>query len=203
GLLPILVLAPVRQGPAALGALHFTSIPSSALIFDFYISHGQTLLKSSNVSFTRVANGPGAVSGSGVRPMRKVANKTNSIGLTFIVWWRVKLRKTLAGCQCERQNRDPIAHNETVPALSIAAARASVLDRVGSLRTTPAAEQVELEMSLGRVLAEDIHADRDYPALSRSVRDGFAVRAIDLPGTLEVIGEVRAGKKFSGQVASK
>jgi molybdopterin molybdotransferase len=135
--------------------------------------------------------------------MRKVAKKTNSIGLTFIVWWRAKLRKTLAGCQCERQNRDPIADNETVPALSFAAARASVLDRVGSLRTTPATEQVELEMSLGRVLAEDVHADRDYPALSRSVRDGFAVRAIDLPGTLEVIGEVRAGEKFSGQVASQ
>ena len=50
-------------------------------------------------------------------------------------------------------------------------------------------------------MAEAIAADRDTPALSRSVRDGFAVRAIDLPGSLEVIGEVRAGEAFSGQVA--
>ena len=41
-------------------------------------------------------------------------------------------------------------------------------------------------------------ADRDSPALSRSVRDGFAVRAIDLPGELEVIGEVRAGAAIRG-----
>jgi molybdopterin molybdotransferase len=50
------------------------------------------------------------------------------------------------------------------------------------------------------VLAEDIAADRDSPALSRSVRDGYAVRAIDLPGELQVIGEVRAGERFQGEV---
>jgi molybdopterin molybdotransferase len=50
------------------------------------------------------------------------------------------------------------------------------------------------------VLAETIAADRDYPALARSVRDGYAVRAADLPGTLDVIGEVRAGESFSGEV---
>jgi molybdopterin molybdotransferase len=45
----------------------------------------------------------------------------------------------------------------------------------------------------GRVLAEDISADRDYPPFNRSARDGFAVRAIDVPGELLVTGEVRAG----------
>jgi molybdopterin molybdotransferase len=51
------------------------------------------------------------------------------------------------------------------------------------------------------VLAEDLYAGRDYPALPRSVRDGFAVRAGETPGRLRVIGEVRAGEMFSGTVA--
>ncbi len=50
------------------------------------------------------------------------------------------------------------------------------------------------------MLAEPVRADRDYPPVSRSVRDGFAVRAADLPGELFVIGEVRAGEAFSGEV---
>jgi len=38
------------------------------------------------------------------------------------------------------------------------------------------------------------------PALSRSVRDGYAVHAQDLPGELDVIGEVRAGERYQGAV---
>ena len=53
---------------------------------------------------------------------------------------------------------------------------------------------------MGRVLAENVLADRDYPPLARSVRDGFAVRAADFPGTVRVIGEVRAGDRFKGSV---
>jgi molybdopterin molybdotransferase len=87
-----------------------------------------------------------------------------------------------------------------VPTFTFPEARALVLDRVRSLRATPTAEEVELEAAAGRVLAEHVIADRDYPALARSVRDGFAVRAIDLPGELAVIGEVRAGEKFAGEV---
>ena len=59
-----------------------------------------------------------------------------------------------------------------------------------------------------RVLAEQIRADRDYPPFPRSARDGFAIRAADvpgifpsvLPGVLRVIGEVRAGDAFRGSV---
>jgi molybdopterin molybdotransferase len=50
--------------------------------------------------------------------------------------------------------------------------------------------------AVGRVLAEPIHADRDYPPFPRATRDGYAVRAADLdnvPATLEIVGEVRAG----------
>jgi molybdopterin molybdotransferase len=55
-------------------------------------------------------------------------------------------------------------------------------------------ELLPLGSACGRVLAEDATADRDYPALRRSLRDGFAVIASDLPGTLRVRGEVRAGE---------
>ena len=69
-------------------------------------------------------------------------------------------------------------------------------------RGVPAVEEVALDSVCGRVLAEPVSADRDYPAASRSVRDGFAVRAIDLPGELEIVGEVRAGARFAGIVGA-
>ena len=78
-----------------------------------------------------------------------------------------------------------------------------MLDTVRTARVAPPPESVVLEAAAGRVLAEPIAADRDYPALARSVRDGYAVRTIDLPGELEVIGEVRAGESFSGEVGAR
>jgi len=60
-------------------------------------------------------------------------------------------------------------------------------------RALPPAETVPLEEAGGRVLAEDLAADRDYPPLARSIRDGFAVRHTDVPGQLRLVGEVRAG----------
>ena len=75
-----------------------------------------------------------------------------------------------------------------------------MLSKVRGARHLPAREPVKLGEAAGRVLAEDIAADRDTPAVARSVRDGYAVRAGDLPGELEVIGEVRAGESFRGAV---
>jgi molybdopterin molybdotransferase len=43
-------------------------------------------------------------------------------------------------------------------------------------------------------------ADRDYPPFDRSMRDGFALRAAEIPGSLRVVGEVRAGTAFDGVV---
>jgi molybdopterin molybdotransferase len=86
--------------------------------------------------------------------------------------------------------------------LTFEEARRCVLDKVRNGRTAPPAENVALEAAAGRVLAEGVAADRDYPALARSVRDGYAVRSVDLPGELEVIGEVRAGESFSGGVGA-
>ena len=84
--------------------------------------------------------------------------------------------------------------------LSFTVARSTILDAVGSLRVLPPIEIVDLREAAGRVLAAPVYADRDYPPLNRSMRDGFAVRAADAPGTLTVIGEVRAGELFDREV---
>jgi molybdopterin molybdotransferase len=82
-------------------------------------------------------------------------------------------------------------------ALTFDQARLCVLATVQPCMET---EPVALANAADRVLAEEICADRDYPPFPRSARDGFAVRAADLPGELHVIGEVRAGGIFLGQV---
>lgn len=82
-------------------------------------------------------------------------------------------------------------------ALTFEQARECVL-RAVTLAMTP--KPVALLEANGRVLAEQILADRPYPPFHRSARDGFAVRAADVPGELRVTGEVRAGEAFSGAV---
>jgi molybdopterin molybdotransferase len=57
-------------------------------------------------------------------------------------------------------------------------------------------ESVNLLSSRGRVLAQDVAADRDFPPFRRAMRDGYAVRAEDLaplPVTLQIVGEIKAG----------
>jgi molybdopterin molybdotransferase len=87
-----------------------------------------------------------------------------------------------------------------VPPLTFHEARACVLSTVRGARQACAVEEVAMRDAAGRVLAEDVAADRDTPALARSVRDGYAVRAVDAPGELQVIGEARAGGRFGGFV---
>jgi molybdopterin molybdotransferase len=70
-------------------------------------------------------------------------------------------------------------------------------------------EEVLLLQGLGRVLAEPIVADRDFPPFPRATRDGFALRAQDLQSgtlpygtmTLRVVGQVRAGDSYDLPVA--
>jgi len=88
-----------------------------------------------------------------------------------------------------------------VAPLEFVEARETVINAVRAARK-PAAEETGLDGAMGRVLAETVLADRDFPALARSVRDGFAVRAADVPGELEITGEVRAGERFAGEVGS-
>ncbi len=78
--------------------------------------------------------------------------------------------------------------------LTFEQARASVLERLREASVRRRTELIPLLEADGRVLAEDVRADRDYPPQARSIRDGFAVRARDLPGELRVVGEVRAGE---------
>lgn len=73
-------------------------------------------------------------------------------------------------------------------------------------------ELVELLDSPGQILAEQVHADRNFPPFPRATRDGYAVRAADLaklPATLQVVAEIKAGaaadatlKVNSGQAAA-
>lgn len=87
-----------------------------------------------------------------------------------------------------------------VATLTFEQARQCVLNQAQAATVSPRMQEVDLREAAGRVLAEPIAADRDYPTLSRSVRDGFAVRAADVPGELFVIGEVRAGEAVSAEV---
>jgi molybdopterin molybdotransferase len=69
--------------------------------------------------------------------------------------------------------------------------------------THPQSESVSLLASLGRVLAEEVKADRDFPPFPRSTRDGYAVCAADLgkvPTKLRVLGQIKAGGTFEGSV---
>ena len=81
-------------------------------------------------------------------------------------------------------------------------ARRVVLETVGSLAHKPDTETISLQDCAGRVLAKDVFADRAYPPLPRSIRDGFAVRAAELPGKLKVTGEIRAGQAPDAVVGS-
>jgi len=52
---------------------------------------------------------------------------------------------------------------------------------------------VPLKEALGRVLAENIYADRDVPPFPRATMDGYACRREDLPGPLTVLESIPAG----------
>ncbi len=89
--------------------------------------------------------------------------------------------------------------------LSFIEARLRVIEVVGARPKLPQGERIEVGQGLGRVLAEQVVADRDYPPFDRATRDGFAVRARDLsapPATLEIIGEIKAGDTFAGTVGA-
>jgi len=76
---------------------------------------------------------------------------------------------------------------------SVAQAQTSILEHV----FTSCVEQVPLHDSLGRVLAEDMEANRNHPPYDVSAMDGYAVRfadVIQVPATLTVVDDIRAGQ---------
>lgn len=93
--------------------------------------------------------------------------------------------------------------------LSFEAARAKVIEILRARTSAPGTETIDLTSGLacvlGRVLAEDVVADRDYPPFHRSTRDGYAVRSADAsqPGVrLRRVGESRAGFAFEGTLSA-
>ncbi|MEJ7847876.1 MAG: gephyrin-like molybdotransferase Glp [Pyrinomonadaceae bacterium] len=69
----------------------------------------------------------------------------------------------------------------------------------------PESETVNLEESVGRVLAENIIADTDLPPFDRSQMDGFAVIAKDTansPVELQIAGESSAGSGWHHKLKS-
>jgi molybdopterin molybdotransferase len=81
-------------------------------------------------------------------------------------------------------------------------ARSLIIEKVRERSRPSKIEMVSLDSCHGRVLASDLLADRDYPALARSLRDGFAVHSSDVPGSLKIIGEVRAGESEKAELPS-
>jgi molybdopterin molybdotransferase len=85
------------------------------------------------------------------------------------------------------------------PVLSVEEARERILATVRTLEP----ERVSLLDAAGRVLAEEVAADRDIPPLTNSAMDGYAVRGADVaqaPTRLQVVGEVAAGYASEGTV---
>ena len=87
------------------------------------------------------------------------------------------------------------AQPEQASILSFEEARSLIEDHTSRLRPK-GRELLGILDVQGRVLAEPIHADRDFPPFPRATRDGYTVRAADLeklPADLQIIGEIKAG----------
>jgi molybdopterin molybdotransferase len=88
--------------------------------------------------------------------------------------------------------------------LSFEQARHVVEEHASRVRP-PRKEGLSLVESAGRVLAEPVVADRNFPPFPRATRDGYAVRAADLsslPARLAIVGEIKAGADVTIQVGS-
>ncbi|HEV7386627.1 MAG TPA: gephyrin-like molybdotransferase Glp [Phenylobacterium sp.] len=80
--------------------------------------------------------------------------------------------------------------------LPVDEARARMLGEIAPLP----AETVPLSRSIGRILAEDVAAVRDQPPFRASAMDGWAVRSVDAPGALAIVGESAAGHGYEGEL---
>ena len=91
--------------------------------------------------------------------------------------------------------------------LTFAEARKCVEEHASALLggSRPGSSQCALEDAVGRVLAEEVVADRDFPPFHRAARDGYALRAADsgtVPAELRCAGRIRAGENYSSAVAA-
>lgn len=104
------------------------------------------------------------------------------------------------------ENENPSFLQPLAPALSVAEASALVAAHAAAVLANLPTESApcELARALGRVLAVPLRADRDQPPFDRALRDGFAVRAEDLPANMPlcVIGQLRAGQAWPSSRAA-
>jgi molybdopterin molybdotransferase len=94
-------------------------------------------------------------------------------------------------------------HEQSAMLVTFEHAIAIIKEKLSEERPNPAVEILPLSQVQGRVLAEDVVADRDSPPFHRAIRDGYAVRSGDVstaPASLACVGEVRAGEGFPGTV---
>jgi molybdopterin molybdotransferase len=78
---------------------------------------------------------------------------------------------------------------------------AQAIEIIDATPVKPQVEQISLNEALGRILADDICSDRDYPPFDKSLMDGYAVRSPNVanattgdPAILQCIGEIKAGQ---------
>jgi len=80
---------------------------------------------------------------------------------------------------------------------------ADALQRVLEHASALPAERVPITEAHGRVLADNVMSQRTQPPVDVSAMDGYAVRSKDVtsaPMDLTVIGEVAAGRPFTGEI---
>ena len=80
---------------------------------------------------------------------------------------------------------------------------ADALQRVLEHASALPAERVPITEAHGRVLADNVMSQRTQPPVDVSAMDGYAVRSEDVtsaPIDLTVIGEVAAGRPFTGEI---
>jgi len=84
---------------------------------------------------------------------------------------------------------------------SYAQAAAQVSEFAARLRKTPpSTENLPLDSSAGRVLAQSLLADQDQPPFARATRDGFACRSAEASAhrPLRIAGSIHAGQPPAG-----
>ncbi|HZV59996.1 MAG TPA: gephyrin-like molybdotransferase Glp [Candidatus Eremiobacteraceae bacterium] len=88
--------------------------------------------------------------------------------------------------------------------LSYEQARQIIIRKIEDRRILRTPENVPIHQALGRVLAQPINAERDYPPFNRSTRDGYAVRAAEANtgATLRCVDEIKAGDNVIKPLAS-
>lgn len=82
--------------------------------------------------------------------------------------------------------------------ISVQEAQTLILQAATVLST----ETVELEVALGRVLAEEVLADRDYPPFNRAAMDGYAFRVaeFDPQKAFIMVGTLLAGQTWEAPI---